>query len=189
MLFQIQGGYRLDNANLDFLGQEKAFKVVVHKIMTMTRIKLGKKSASSNEIWTPSPYINSAKMLIGHSRARSCRRPFASDAEWAHVARAMFELHAQNIAKETFGIGHKPILRIKPTSPWRPSVKHAIFEEIEKTAEMAKTKKQHITITPAVPTSSSTTNGPCYFGHTTTSGRRDVEFIGTALLRSRCGQE
>ena len=45
----------------------------------------------------------------------------------------MIEMHAQHNTKETFGISHKPALKIKPSSPWIPSIStHAVHEEIEK---------------------------------------------------------
>ena len=65
LLSQIQSGYRLDKADLDLMCLEKAFNILVNKIVVSTNIKMKGKNISHSVFWTPAPFANTAKVLVG----------------------------------------------------------------------------------------------------------------------------
>ena len=132
ILFQVQTGFRLDREHLDLLSQEHAFRTAVRRIFTKCTFRAKFKCISIKAMWSPAPFISAAKDILGHARAGICRRPIASNSDWAHVIRVLIQAHAHGNTKETLGIGFVPVFKCKPASKWVPSALHQFHAELEK---------------------------------------------------------
>jgi hypothetical protein len=207
LLFQIQTGYRLDPKQLDTLRQEHAFRTAATKIFSLTKFRMDNKAVTSKAFWAGAPFINAAKVVIGHARAGLCRRPIIDNSDWAHVVRCIIQAHEQGNTKETIGHGFNAPLRMPPTHKWIPSVLYEMNIEIEKRSNARKNQAEEVPhedlqCSQTAPTAG-VNEGPCHFGHQATSGRRagrvfwhanpEVSFwpgrvTGNVTLCSKCYQ-
>ena len=173
VLFQAQTGVRLQNDALDLKSQEKVFKTMCQRILKQAKYWQDGQCSNFAEVWGPAATISSAKPVIGHARAGILRRPAVPNNLWAEVVRVMQSAMMQGNNVVTFGQGYKTHIKAVGDSTYEAEAIIRMREafstkqvqgavcDIEKRAVVAGGKPCH-----------SVTEGPCYFGHSTTSGRR-----------------
>ena len=114
------------DTRLDMWQRELAFKTLVCRVISLTRIKVQGKTMDSKSFWYKAAGINSCKYILGHARPGICRRPLAPDADWALVVKHIHKAFILNEEKTTMGVGYHPILTKSSSVKWTPSAIHTL---------------------------------------------------------------
>lgn len=135
LAYQIQDGINLGSHGLNLAYQEKICRAMLCKVAAMSKFLCGGKVIPYNELWHAAKYIDSIKPLIGHSRSGVCRRPIIPQEVCIRIATLCTKAHAENNAKDKFGVGHFPGTMQYGSMKWIPSAMTRIYELLEKTKD------------------------------------------------------
>ena len=169
--FQLQTNFRYTSAALDLRSQEKVFRTMFTRLLKMAITTQNGKPMTYEQAWSPATSISSAKAITGHPRAGCCRRPVLDNAIWEKVIDMLMTAMKTGNNSDTFGSGTRVTIPRTTTCAYTPSAIVKLYND--RPDELARDfPSSASTVVTVSQVTVSDGKGPCYFGHTTTSGRR-----------------
>ena len=175
LLFQVQTGFKYPTTDLDLNSMERIFRDMSLRILKSAQIRFNGKKAKMEDVFHPGSGITSLKNITGFARAGICRRVKATTLEWERVLAICLEARKTDCTKQGLGVHFQcpNIGNIK--RKWTPSALLEAYDAINpQVSELGSTngpspaaEKRRIEEISRV----------CFFGHRTTSARRDGKAI------------
>jgi hypothetical protein len=188
LAFQLHTGYNILGKNTDLAEQVQCFRAAFVKVMQRSSITIHNKRVTFQHAFGASERISSLKQIHGFTDPGLMRRPSWNEATTEHIADNVIRAHEYAIDQSMRDEDHTTNRYIvsynhQQQAKWKPNALGDLYEAIrlrkearESAANDQKTAHREL----AYPVTALTTTlkvsqrkGPCFFGHTTSSLRKN----------------